>query len=179
VTNTECSSSGEPRWQAVRSVALPCFEWTGFGHRLVALGEHSERPGQVNRLWGAGRSLHYAPDRWLIPLPAPSTLEELERAANAGGGVLTEVSGKWLLIRVAGAAIAGAAQAEPSTTPLAAGFAKELVLKDRDCAALWLFDCPVIVSRDAPDLEIWLEASYEASFLSTLDSLGIVFPDSD
>jgi len=41
-----------------------------------------------------------------------------KRAANAGGGVLTEVFGKWLLIRVAGAAIAGAAQAEPSTTPL-------------------------------------------------------------
>ena len=174
MTNTESSSSGEPRWQALRSVAIPCFEWTGFVYRLAALGEHCERPGQVNRLTGLGRSLHYASDRWLIPHPAPSTLEELERAANAGDGVLTEISGKWLLIRLVGAAIAGAARHEPSASPLAAGFAQEHVLKDRDCAALWLFDCPVIVSRDARGLEIWLEASYEASFLSTLESLGVI-----
>ena len=122
----------------------------------------------MNRLPGAGQSLHYAPGRWLIPNAEPSTLADLERAAAVGEGALTEVSGKWLRIVIAGAALADSRE-----WPLAAGFAREHLLKDRDCAALWLFDCPVVVSMAGPDLDIWLEASYEASFLSMLESLGI------
>ena len=81
--------------------------------------------------------------------------------------MLTEVSGKWLRIR-----IPGAAQAGPVDWPLAAGFAREQLLRDRGCAALWLFDCPAIASLAGADLDLWLEASYEASFLAMLESLG-------
>lgn len=164
-------SSVAPGWRAQRSVAIPCFEWIGFARAPAALGAHAERPGHVSRLSGSGRSLHYAPDRWLISAPEPSTVAELERASSAGEGVHTEVSGKWLVIR-----IEGAAHGAPGVSPLAAGFAEEHVLKDRDCAALWVFDCPVIAARVEANIEIWLEASYEASFQATLESLGVTRP---
>lgn len=159
-------STSEPRRQAVRCAAAPCYEWVGFAPAPAALGEHADRPGCANRAPG-GEALHYAPDRWLISTPDAATLSQLERAAHAGEGVLTEVSGKWLRMRMPGAARAG-----PGGWPLAAGFAREHLLKDRDCAALWLFDCPAIASLAGPDLDLWLEASYAASFLAMLESLG-------
>ena len=160
-------SPREPRRRAVRFAAAPCYEWIGFARAPAALGENADRPGCLNRAAGAGEALHYAPDRWLISTPDAATLAQLERAALSGEGVLTEVSGKWLRIRFPGAALAG-----PGDWPLAAGFAREALLGDRGCAALWLFDCPAIASLAGPDLDLWLEASYEASFLSMLESLG-------
>ena len=163
-------SPREAHRHAVRVAAAPCFEWIGFTRAPAALGENAGRPGCVNRPAGAGEVLHYAPDRWLIGTPDAATLAQLERAAQSGEGVLTEVSGKWLRIR-----IPGAAQEGPGDWPLAAGFAREHLLGDRGCAALWLFDCPAIASLAGPDLDLWLEASYEASFIAMLESLGFAF----
>lgn len=147
------------RWQAVRAAASPCFEWTAFSQAPAVLAEHR------------GQSLHYAPGRWLIGVPDGHIVAQLERAQAAGEGVLTEVSGKWLRIR-----IYGAARTDARDWPLAAAFARETLPEDRGCAALWIFDCPAIASLAGPDLDLWLEASYEASFLAMLESLGFAVP---
>jgi hypothetical protein len=85
-----------------------------------------------------------------------------------GSGQLAKVSGKWrrLVIR-------STSNSAASRHPLSAAFAPGLVLFERDCAALSLFDCPVVVARNDADLDVYLEASYEASFLALLASLGV------
>ena len=82
--------------------------------------------------------------------------------------MLSEVNGKWREIL-----LPGAASASEPVHPVRASFACDLVLARRDCAALWLFDCPLVIARDARDLTLWLEASFEASFTASLRLLGV------
>ena len=54
---------------------------------------------------------------------------------------------------------------------LAAGAHASLVLKGRACAALSLFDCPVVLlSTDGID-EIWVPASYAESLCHALNKM--------
>jgi hypothetical protein len=41
-----------------------------------------------------------------------------------------------------------------------------LVLCDRECAAVWLFDCPTILVTMQGGFEAWVEASYLHSFVA-------------
>ncbi len=158
-----------PGWRAEVSTPSPCYEWTGFGATPGALGTGADRPGAVCReTSGAGCSLHTGPDRWLVAAPSPATVESLQMAQRQGVGAAIEVTGKWRRLRLI-ALPASAGQAHP----LSAALPIELMLADRECASLWAFDCPVIVVRGEVELELWVEASYEAGLLAMLATLGV------
>jgi hypothetical protein len=143
------------------------FEWTGFGAVPAVLGADAGTPGRVTRQAdGRVLAMHYAPRRWLLPAPDAALLKALGFAS--GDGVLTEVSGKWRELVVAGAA----SPVEP-VHPLRLSFDCDRVLGGRDCAALTLLDCPVIAVRDGRDLSLWFEASFEASLVTAVARYGV------
>lgn len=130
---------------------------------LVALGpwdpgrfgaDWPTKPGGVLRdAGGACEALHFAPGRWLLPAPSASLLARCGELAAAGVATLVDTEGKWLPLTVEGAV--GARR-------LAAGAPLGLMLSGRDCAALTLFDCPVIVGRGRDSFDVWVPASYAA-----------------
>lgn len=152
---------------AVFSSPRHCHEWQGFTGAPECLGSGADDPGRVTR-HDDGRVLaaHHAPRRWLLPDPGRGVIAALLNAT--GTGVLSEVNGKWREVL-----LPGAASATDPVHPVRASFACDLVLARRDCAALWLFDCPLVIARDARDLTLWLEASYEASFRASLALIGV------
>jgi hypothetical protein len=52
---------------------------------------------------------------------------------------------------------------------LARTVALEAILAGRDCAALTLFDCPSIIARSAEAFDVWVEASYAADLMASLE----------
>ena len=157
-------------WRLVACTPTPCYEWTAYGALPAELGANAPRPGAVCIAADGGTvSLHPAPARWLLPDVAPAVVAALDAAQRAQAGVLTDVTGKWRRLRFVATDRAAPAQAHP----LSSGLPIELLLNDRDCAATWVFDCPVIVARCAEELETWIEASYEASFVELLATLGV------
>lgn len=158
----------------------PCFEWVAFAGGLPGVNGREDqpaplrpgavesstaglRPGAVIRDQGGVLGLHYAPTRWLIPEPDVTLLTALKEAQSSGQGLLTDVTGRWRVLR-ASAAKPSAVLQPPMPHALSAGMPVELYLRGRDVAALWLFDCPVLVVRGDSNFEIWVEASYEAGF---------------
>ena len=111
-------------------MSLPAWEWVAFDGAL---------PGEPR---GAGTALHIGPARWLLVAPGEPWLEELAAAGRRGQGALTDVSGRWVPVEFPADETDGGA-----AHPLAAAVPLELVLRDRDVAALWAFDCPVLVVR--------------------------------
>ena len=163
------TAGGQPGWRAETSTPSPCYEWTGFGQVPAVLGDATARPGAVCRDEnGQGCALHIGPDRWLIAAPSPATMATLEQAQRQGDGAGAEVTGKWRRVRLV--VLPGE---RARTHPLCAALPVDLVLADRECASLWAFDCPVIVVRSDGELELWVEASYEASLLEMLATLGV------
>ena len=152
---------------AVLATPRDCYEWQGFAPAPRCLGAGADDAGRVTR-HDDGRilTLHHSPNRWLLPQADPALVATLGAAGDAG--VLSEVNGKWREIL-----LPGAASASDPVHPVRASFACDLVLARRDCAALWLFDCPLVIARDARDLTLWLEASFEASFRASLRLLGV------
>lgn len=143
------------------------FEWMEFGAVPAVLGADAGIPGRVTKQAdGRVLAIHYAPRRWLLPAPDAALLKALTFAS--GDGVLTEVSGKWRELVVAGAASA----VEP-VHPLRLSFDCDRALGGRDCAALTLFDCPVVAVRDGRDLSFWFEASFEASLVTAVARYGV------
>jgi len=142
----------------VREIALDrCFE-------LVVSSDESV--AQLRSIW-AGRqalALHFAPGRWLLPEPSVDLLHALEASAAV---TLVDVQGKYRRMLIGGNA-AGAA--------LSSSIALDSVLAGRDCAAAALFDCPTIVARHASvsgeRYEVWVHASYLASFTAALADAG-------
>jgi len=55
---------------------------------------------------------------------------------------------------------------------LAAGVPSETVLSGRACAALPLFDCPVVLLRTPDSSEVWIPASYAESLESVLNKIA-------
>jgi heterotetrameric sarcosine oxidase gamma subunit len=119
-------------------------------------------PGAVVRN-GMGRCelLHFAPGRWLAPEPSPELAARLTAAAAAGAGVQIGVDGKWHAITIAGP---GAQRALARTVAL------DAILAARDCAALTLFDCPSIIARSDAAFDIWVQSSYAADFVASLEN---------
>jgi heterotetrameric sarcosine oxidase gamma subunit len=120
-------------------------------------------PGAVQHD-SAGRAavLHFAPGRFLVPAPAPDLVRHLDALALAGVGAVFNAAGKWRAIRVAGA---GAERV------LAAGIDVAAVLSRRDCAAVQLLDCPVVLARASDGFELWVQASYAADLAGSLERI--------
>ncbi len=113
------------------------------------------------------RVLHIAPARWLIVAPGEAWLAELAAAQRAGRGVLTDVTGRWVPVAPPGVA----ASTNPADHALNAAAPLGLVLRDRDVAALWAFDCPVLIVRHPDRIEVLVEASYASSFATMVAGL--------
>jgi sarcosine oxidase gamma subunit len=96
---------------------------------------------------GNSRLLHFAPGTWLaIDYAAAAVPSELPADA-----IPVEVTGKWICFKLAGALV---------PRVIAAGTQLKLVLDNRDCAALTLFDCPVVVLRATDAFELGIHSSY-------------------
>jgi sarcosine oxidase gamma subunit len=109
----------------------------------------------------AGRAalLHFAPGRFLAPAPTPDTERRLHALQAAGAGAVFDVEGKWQAFALTAP---GAERALSSTIDLAQA------LGGRDCAALYLFDCPAVLSRCEGGFDVWVEASYAVAFRELL-----------
>jgi len=129
------------------------LEFVGFRSPVAGL---PAAPGQVRfAANGAPALLHHAPGRWFAPAADDTLRLELEALAAAGTGVLFDVTGKfrsWPLEGPEGRAW------------LAQQCAVAMVLAGRDCAALTVFDCPVLVGKKQAEGEehfvVWLSSSY-------------------
>jgi len=104
-------------------------------------------------VWGVAgqtRSLHFAPNRWLLTEPMQEDISSIERAAG-DSLVIVDVSGKWH--RVSVDVVAG-------QRILRRGIDLTPTLCERSCAQVDLFDCPVILVRKAQEYELWVLSSY-------------------
>lgn len=139
------------------------FVTTRGGEAPAAGPDWPRAPGAALRD-AAGRALllHIAPGRWLAPDPDAALLTRLETLARTGAGHLVDVTGKWRAL----------ALREPDAARLvASGIPASLVLAGRECATVWMFDCPVVLARAATGFDLWIQSSYAASFAAMLESL--------
>lgn len=122
-------------------------------------------PGAVRRApSGAAQLLHFAPGRWLMPEPDAALMLQAGKLVAGGAAELIEVEGKWRKLALSGAA---------ATRVLSAGVAVESVLAARECAALTLFDCPVILARRLGEFDLWVQSSYFPSLEARLESIEL------
>jgi sarcosine oxidase gamma subunit len=125
-------------------MSLPAFEWVAFDGADA----------------GSGLALGVAPARWLVVAPPESWLEERAHAEKAGRGALIDVSGRWVPVDLAG---------NPDAVNAAAP--SDVILRERDVASLWIFDCPVLLVRCNGETRLLVEASYAHSLRAMLARL--------
>lgn len=145
---------------AAAAVRNPCFEFVAWeAPDALGAGLPGE-PGAVRRD-AAGRAelLQVAPRRWLVPAPSTALQAGLEELDAAGAGCLIDVEGKWQAV---------ALSAEHARSILESTIDVDLVLRDRACAAVMLFDCPSVVARAGAAFEVWVASSYAESFLNAV-----------
>jgi len=120
-------------------------------------------PGTVRRD-SAGRAtlLHFAPGRFLLPAPTPDLARQIDSLGRADVGVAFDVDGKWRELTITGS---GADRLLSSGTDVTA------MLAHRDCAALQLFDCPVVLARRTDGFDLWVQASYATDLRKALDRI--------
>jgi heterotetrameric sarcosine oxidase gamma subunit len=127
----------------------------------------ADLPAPPGAAWrdGAGHAtlLHFAPGRFLAPAPTAEIARHLAALEATGVGRLFDVDGKWRALTVAGP---GAARL------LSAGADAEAVLAHRDCAALTLLDCPVVLARVGEGFDLWVQASYATDLRASLERLS-------
>ncbi len=104
--------------------------------------------------------LHFAPARWLLPDPDEALTALVAAAVDAGAGTLVDVSGKWQAMQLTGP---GAARVLASAVDL------DAVLAGRGCAALVLFDCPLVLARVTGGFALWVRASYACDFTAAVE----------
>jgi hypothetical protein len=124
-------------------------------HATTSPGLAGSVPGSVVRGEYAQTALHFAPCRWLLIEPEQTRIDSLV----AHGAKVFEVSGKWQAFRVS---------TPEEQYALDAGFDVEFVLRERSCARLLLYDCPVIVATQGGDTLIYVESSYTESLCSRM-----------
>jgi sarcosine oxidase gamma subunit len=143
-----------------------CFEFVAYPGRAVNAADFSAWPGKAGAALrdavGRPAVLHFAPDRWLVPAPAPALLRQLLALERSGCGMLVEVEGKWQELWVA---------ADTARALLARTIDFEAALTDRECAAVMLFDCPGILARSEDTFILWIAASYVQSVLAVSAAL--------
>jgi len=146
-------------------LALEAREFKTFMFPLVgsATADLPAPPGAVQRD-GEGRAalLHFAPGRFLAPAPGADLIRHLDALAAAGVGAVFNVTGKWRSIEVAGT---GAERL------LAAGVDVATVLGHRECAAVQLLDCPVVLTRSSAGFELMVQASYATDLAASLERI--------
>jgi sarcosine oxidase gamma subunit len=125
-------------------MSLPAFEWVAFDGAGA----------------GTDLALGVAPARWLMVAPQESWLDERAQAEKAGRGALIDVSGRWMPVDLA---------RNPHALDAAAPL--DLILRDRDVASLWIFDCPVLIVRCNGETRLLVEASYAHSLRAMLARL--------
>jgi sarcosine oxidase gamma subunit len=124
---------------------------------LVFAPPRSAAPGAVPGLAAHGAALHIAPGRWLL-LDADA---QAVASAVAAGAVAIDVEGKWRCFEIRGVR---------ATSVLSAGVNVAEILEGRDCAAVPLFDCPVVIARRprGHGFDVYVHASYAASLRAAL-----------
>ena len=120
-------------------------------------------PGAVQRD-AAGRPslLHFAPGRFLAPAPSEEIVRHLDALAATGAGAVFDVAGQWRAVALSGP---GAARL------LAAGIDLGAVLAHRECAAIQLFDCPVVLASSTGRFDLWVPGSYAVDFCASLERI--------
>ena len=146
-------------------LAIEAREFKTFMFPLVgsATADLPAPPGAVQHD-GAGRAalLHFAPGRFLVPTPSGDMIRHLDALAGTGVGAVFNVAGKWCAIRVTGP---GAERL------LAAGIDVAAVVGHRECAAVQLLDCPVVLARASDGFELWVQASYATDLVGSLERI--------
>ena len=139
------------------------FAWPGAD---PGVSDWPSTPGAILRD-PAHRSLmlHFAPGRWLVPEPSVESRELLNKVALAGLGMIVEVTGKYDPLTITGPG---------ATRLLACGIDVEAILQGRECAALTLFDAPVILARMPEGYSIWVQSSYSADFVRTAEGFRVL-----
>ena len=125
--------------------------------------------------------MQVAADRWLVIREAPSQapsqaqvqapsqpqshqrLESLPVSLSESDFSVTDVTGKWLEIRLSAPSRALASTADV-----------EELLAGRDCARTALFDCPAILQRHNEGYAVWIERSYEHAFTVAIQRAAAV-----
>jgi sarcosine oxidase gamma subunit len=125
-------------------MSLPAFEWIAFDGTDAA----------------TGMALAIAPARWLVVAPQESWLEDRALAEKAGRGALIDVSGRWVPVDL-----------DRNPKALDAAASVDLILRDREVASLWIFDCPVLIVRCDGEIRLLVEASYAHSLRAMLARL--------
>ena len=126
-------------------------EAAGLVHEFIAFDDSTP---------SSSGALHFAPRRWLL-LEQSAALEECSAAEREGRGALMEVTGKYRRLVLTGP---GARRA------LAFCFDPSEVLRDRSCAAVTLFDAPVILARTPAGFTLLTHSSYAEHLSRTLRS---------
>jgi sarcosine oxidase gamma subunit len=125
-------------------MSRPAFEWIAFDGADAA----------------TDIAIAIAPARWLVVAPQESWLKDRARAEEAGRGALTDVSGRWVPVDL-----------ERNPRALDAAAPVDLILRDREVASLWIFDCPVLIVRCNGEIRALVEASYAHSLRAMLARL--------
>jgi len=145
--------------------AIEAREFKTFLFPLVgsATADLPASPGAVQHdAGGRPALLHFAPGRFLAPAPEAGMIRHLDALAAAGVGAVFTVTGKWRAIRISGA---GAERL------LASGVDVGAVLSHRECAAVQLLDCPVVLARARDGFELWVLASYATDLAGSFERI--------
>ena len=141
-------------------------EFVAFGAaiaELAAQGWPCAPGGALFDASGSAALLHFAPGRWLVPLPAGIAAAMVAVATANGDGTAVDVDGKWVAMNLAG---------PDATRALASAIDIEVSLMNRACAAVTVFDCPVVVVATATGYRIWVGASYAGDFAAAIARLN-------
>jgi heterotetrameric sarcosine oxidase gamma subunit len=140
-----------------RVLEFKTFEFPLVGAAMMDL---PASPGSVRRdPSGRAMLLHFAPGRFLMPVPTPDIVRRLDALQVAGVGAAFDVDGKWQALALMGPSAEHALSSAINLTQ---------ALGDRECAALQLFDCPAVLARRANAFDVWVEASYATALRGLL-----------
>jgi sarcosine oxidase gamma subunit len=117
----------------------------------TAPGDAAQSAGSVRRYADGAAVLHMGPGRWLLVGHAIMRESAAVVTAQASGGSLLDVSGKWLRLAVRGAGAEG---------HLARFLNLAQALHQRDCAPVSILDCPVLLARCERGFELWTGRSW-------------------
>lgn len=145
--------SAQEQWRLEAINVTDCVEW----HVAASFAEHGVNPGFAV-IENDSRIFHFAP-RYLLAINQQGTIPAAAATAEA---IAVDVTGKWCGYRLRGSR---------ARDVLAAGTHANLVLNGRACAALSLFDCPVVLVRTADADEVWVPASYAESLCHALNKM--------
>jgi sarcosine oxidase gamma subunit len=135
----------------IRIEEAPCHELTIPAALGAARSPAAQAPGGVRRYADGAAVLHMAPGRWLLVGAAISWESATLVTAQAHGGSLIDVSGKWLRLSVTGAEAHDHLSRFLNLTQL---------LRDRDCAPVSILDCPTLLARYDGGFELWVTRSW-------------------